>query len=113
VGFINFTTEFKYLGSIIHPTLTSDADVDKRIKAATASFGALRNVLTNKYLDPKVKGQVYVALCLSILLYMAPRFGLVLAGGPVSSTTQFPPPLLPRHVPHYDSSHHSSPHLFR
>jgi hypothetical protein len=26
-------------------------------------------VLTNKYLDPKVKGQVYVALCLSILLY--------------------------------------------
>ena len=69
VGFINFTTEFKYLGSIIHPTLTSDADVDKRIKAATASFGALRNVLTNKYLDPKVKGQVYVALCLSILLY--------------------------------------------
>jgi len=69
VGFINFTTEFKYLGSIIHPTLTSDADVDKRIKAATASFGALRTVLTNKYLDPKVKGQVYVALCLSILLY--------------------------------------------
>jgi hypothetical protein len=28
VGFIDFTTEFKYLGSIVHHSLTSDADVD-------------------------------------------------------------------------------------
>jgi hypothetical protein len=28
VGFINFAKEFKYLGSIIHPTLTSNADVE-------------------------------------------------------------------------------------
>jgi hypothetical protein len=32
-GFIEFTREFKYLGSIISTTLTSDADVDKRIKS--------------------------------------------------------------------------------
>ena len=69
VGFIDSATEFKYLGSIIHPSLSSDADVDRRIKAATAAFGSLKKVLTNKHLDPKVKGQVYVALCLSILLY--------------------------------------------
>ena len=69
VGFIDFATEFKYLGSIIHPSLSSDADVDRRIKAATAAFGSLKKVLSNKHLDPKVKGQVYVALCLSILLY--------------------------------------------
>ena len=30
------------LGSIITPCLTSDADVDKRIKSASAAFGALR-----------------------------------------------------------------------
>jgi hypothetical protein len=27
VGFIDFTTEFKYLGSIVHHLLTSDADL--------------------------------------------------------------------------------------
>jgi hypothetical protein len=32
IGFIDFTTEFKYLGSIVHHSLTSDADVDKRIR---------------------------------------------------------------------------------
>jgi hypothetical protein len=31
-GFIDFTTKFKYLGSIVHHSLTSDSDVDKRIK---------------------------------------------------------------------------------
>ena len=41
-GFIDFTTEFKYLGSIVHYSLSSEADVDKRIKSATAAFGALK-----------------------------------------------------------------------
>jgi hypothetical protein len=31
VGFIDFTTEFKYLDSIVHHSLTSDADEDQRI----------------------------------------------------------------------------------
>jgi len=68
-GFIDFTTEFKYLGSIVHYSLSSEADVDKRIKSATAAFGALKNVFTNRHLDLKLKGRIYVALCLSILLY--------------------------------------------
>ena len=37
-GFIEFSESFKYLGSIIHYSLTSDADVHKRIKSATAAF---------------------------------------------------------------------------
>ena len=44
---VSFTTEFKYLGSIVHFSLTSDADVNKRIRAAAAAFGALRGVLCN------------------------------------------------------------------
>lgn len=68
-GFIDFTKEFKYLGSIISTDATSDADVDKRIKSASAAFGALKGVLTNRYLDRKVKGGIYVSLVLSILLY--------------------------------------------
>ena len=69
VGFIDFTKEFKYLGSIVHYSLSSEADVDKRIKSATAAFGALKNVFTNRHLDLKLKGRIYVALCLGILLY--------------------------------------------
>ena len=34
-GFIDFCEKFKYLGSILHYSLTSDADVDKRIASAT------------------------------------------------------------------------------
>ena len=47
IGHVSFTTEFKYLGSIVHFSLTSDADVNKRIQAAAAAFGALRGVLCN------------------------------------------------------------------
>jgi hypothetical protein len=55
VGFIEFTTEFKYIGSIVHHPLTSDADVDKRIKSASAAFGVLKSILTIKDIDLKVK----------------------------------------------------------
>jgi len=41
-GFIDFCEKFKYLGSILHYSITSDADVDKRIASATAAFGALK-----------------------------------------------------------------------
>jgi hypothetical protein len=41
----------------------------KRIRPAPAAFGALKNILTNKDIDLKVKGSVDVALCSSTLLY--------------------------------------------
>ena len=49
-GFIDFCEKFKYLGSILHYSLTSDADVDKRVASATAAFGALKNIFNSKYL---------------------------------------------------------------
>ena len=36
-GFVSFTDEFRYLGSIIHNSLTSEADVNARSVSATAS----------------------------------------------------------------------------
>jgi hypothetical protein len=39
--FFEFTTKVKYLASIIHHSLTSDAGVDKHIRPALAAFGAL------------------------------------------------------------------------
>jgi len=69
-GFVSFTDEFKYLGSLIHNSLTANADVDQRITKATAAFGALRKCFfSNKHITPKDKGIVYTALCLSVLLY--------------------------------------------
>ena len=69
-GFVSFTTEFRYLGSIILQTLASDADVDARIAKDRAAFGALKECfLSRKDVAGKDKGIVFVALCLSILLY--------------------------------------------
>jgi hypothetical protein len=68
VCFIDFTTKFKYLGSIAHHSLTSDADIDKRIRSTSDAFGALKNILYDKDIDLKIKGSEYEALCLSILL---------------------------------------------
>jgi hypothetical protein len=47
-GFIELSESFKYLGSVIHYSLTSDADVCKRIKSATAAFGALKSLSGEK-----------------------------------------------------------------
>jgi hypothetical protein len=68
-GSVSFTESFRYLGSIIHYSLTSDADVDYRISKASAAFGALSNVLRNKHVSNHLKGEVYKALVLSTLLY--------------------------------------------
>jgi len=43
-GFVDFTQDFRYLGSIVHCSLSSEADVDKRIKSATAAFGAQKRL---------------------------------------------------------------------
>jgi hypothetical protein len=68
--FIDFAQVFKYLGGMMHYSLESDTDVDKRVKAATAAFGALsESIFRNKHVNLDVKGRVYTALVLSILLY--------------------------------------------
>ena len=57
------------MGSVLHYSLTSDADVDKRITSATAAFGALKFFFADKYLSEELKGEVYKALILPTLLY--------------------------------------------
>ena len=69
LGFVSFTKEFKYLGSIVHSSLTSDADVDKRIRSAAAAFGALWSVLCNFALEGTLRGKVHSVPVLTALLY--------------------------------------------
>ena len=69
IGFIDFCEKSKYLGSILRYSLTSDADVDKRIASATAAFGALKTIFNSKDLSKELKGEVYKAHVLPTLLY--------------------------------------------
>ena len=69
LGFVSFTREFRYLGSTVHSSLTSDADVDKRIRSAVAAFGALRSVLCNFALEGTLRGKSFPVLLLTLLLY--------------------------------------------
>jgi len=57
-GCIDFCENLKYLGSILQYSLTSDADVDKRIASATAAFSAMKNIFIDKYLSEELKGEV-------------------------------------------------------
>ena len=69
-GFVSFTTEFRYLGSIIHQSLRPDTDIDARITKARAAFGALRSTFFGeRRARLKDKGLVFVALVLPQLLY--------------------------------------------
>jgi hypothetical protein len=53
--FVEFRKSFKYVGSITHYFLTSDAGVFERIISATAALGALNALFGDKYLSEKFK----------------------------------------------------------
>ena len=77
---VAFTKRFKYLGSLFASNLRSEADVEKRLKAASAAFGALRKcVFRSRDISPRVKGKVYRGLILSILLYGSECWTLTVA----------------------------------
>ena len=58
------------MGSLIHQSLTSDADVTAKLAKAAAAFGALRQSSSPTGLsDQERKGQVYITLILTSLLY--------------------------------------------
>ena len=68
LGLVSFTMVLKYLGFLVHHSLTSDANVTKRVKSAAAAFGSLRSVLCNYALSEPLRGAVYSSLVLTILL---------------------------------------------
>jgi hypothetical protein len=94
-------TEFveisKYVGSNIRYYLTSDAGFCKRIKSATAAFGALKNIFSDKYLSEKPKDMCTWPWSCPIFS-MAAKFG--------------PQPLCPQYVSHQHRQHYLQQHSF-
>jgi len=68
-NFIPIVEKTKYLGTIIHNSLQSEEDVIARVRVASAAFAALRPIFIRRDIDPKVKGRIYMVMCVSILLY--------------------------------------------
>ena len=68
-GFVSFTKELKYLGSIVHSSPTSNTDVGKRIRSASAAFGDPPDVLCDSALEETPRGKIYSVLVLTVLLY--------------------------------------------
>jgi hypothetical protein len=106
VCFIDFTTEFKYLGSIVHHSLTSDADVHKRIGHASATFWVLESIMTNKDVDIKVKGRGTLFEHSTLR-----QRNLMLTGISVQSPSSFPLSVRSNHVPYYHRSNNLPPYF--
>jgi hypothetical protein len=69
-GSVSFTSQFKYLGSLIADKLNDDAECDARISAASKAFGALKSQLFGvRSICTKAKKHAYEALVLSLLFY--------------------------------------------
>ena len=69
-GFVSYTRLFKYLGSHIVPGLDSAEEIKIRIQKASQAFGCLsKSTFRNKDVSKFLKGRIYVALILSILLH--------------------------------------------
>jgi len=67
-GFISFSSEFVYLGSLIHEMLTCGPDIDRRIVKASAAFGALQRCFFKHHLPTlKDKGFVFSTLVVGAL----------------------------------------------
>jgi exonuclease III len=68
-GYVNFTSNFKYLGSIISNDLKDDLEIDSRIKKASAQVGALKNFFKNKHVSLKAKFQIFQAIPINTVLW--------------------------------------------
>ena len=66
--FVSWTDQFKYLGSIIHSSLTDAVDIRSRIRKAHQAFGTFTNIYCNKKLKLWVRVALYNALVINVAL---------------------------------------------
>jgi hypothetical protein len=64
-------SKFVYLGSMISPDATAQGEIRRRAVIAWSVFGDLDNIWRSRCISWKLKGQLFSALVLSIMLYNA------------------------------------------
>ena len=76
-GVVTFTQAFKYLGSLVTSNLDDSAEVDARIRSASAAFASLRVQLFGcKAVKLTHKKSAYEGLVLGLLLYGSESWSL-------------------------------------
>jgi hypothetical protein len=68
-GFVDFTKEFTYLGSIAAYSLDDEPDILRRISKASQSMGMLCNVWDNDFIDLESKMSFFLAIPVNLLLW--------------------------------------------
>mgnify|MGYP003333642019 FL=1 len=69
-GYITYTSNFTYLGSILSSDLDDSTDINNRIKQATRAFGAMSNgIFKNPFLSTHSKKLLYLAIPINLLLW--------------------------------------------
>ena len=75
-GFVQFTKQFKYLGSIISFNLNDSIDIDARISQASKAMGALRNFFKCDKVSLYAKRLIYLAIPVNLCLWGAESWAL-------------------------------------
>ena len=78
-GFITFTDEFCYLGTIISSDLRDSPDIDRRISQASKAFGSIRSSVfcNEKQLSPIIRRRLFMAIVMHLLLWGCETWALL------------------------------------
>jgi hypothetical protein len=69
VGFIDYTANFQYLGTLTSFDLRDDNDIQARVNRASQQMGAFKNVWESPYVDLKAKYLFFLAIPINTLLW--------------------------------------------
>jgi hypothetical protein len=75
-GFVQFTKQFRYLGSIILFNLKDYVNIDARISQASKAMGALRNFFKCDQVSVYAKRLIYLAIPVNLCLWGAESWAL-------------------------------------
>ena len=67
-GFITFTREFTYLGSVISYDLDAFSDISVRIKKYNQAIGALNCFSDSEHVDTSAKVKIHLAIPINLFL---------------------------------------------
>ena len=68
-GFISFTKNFTYLGSIVSYDLDDYTDITSRIKKVSQAMGSLKKFWDSDHVDISAKVLIYLAIPVNLLLW--------------------------------------------